>query len=298
MIEIQPMRILLNGLVALRVLMKEGEKYRNSGAASRYLVRGRQECMIQTLAWQHHIVYPGLQDFTESLKANRNIGLRRFQGEGNTLYERLVQDTGTERVFQDAMSGLSAQANRKLAQIVDLSKSKHVVDLGGGDGSNLMQLAKRFPQLRGTVFDGATVLEAARAKIQAEGLGHRITTLTGDFLTDQLPDNADAFLLAHIVTIWSAERNLALFRKCCSALPVGGKLLVFNMVSHDDEIGPLLCALGSPYFLGVASGEGMLYSAGEIERWLREAGFARTERQYLPMEHVFIEAVKTSLSAT
>lgn len=291
-IDAQPARILLDGLAAMKVLCKDGERYANSVAAARHLVRGKPECMIATFGWQHHIVYPGLLDFIESLKANRNVGLRRFPGAGETLYQRLANDPATERIFQDAMSGLSAQANRVLAQVADLKDTRHLVDLGGGDGSNLLALTGRFAHLRGTVFDGATVLEAARGKIAAAGRAERIGTRTGDFLVDPLPADADAFLLAHICTIWSPERNTALFRKCCAALPAGGKLLVFNMVTDDGGAGPLMCALGSPYFQAVASGEGMLYSAGEIEGWLLEAGFSRTMRQKLPMEHVLIEAVK------
>lgn len=51
-------------------------------------------------------------------------------------------------------------------------------------------------------------------------------------------------------------------------------------------------AIGPANPLQEGYGEGMLYSAMEIETWLREAGFTSTSRQHLPMEHVLIEAVR------
>src|SRR5262249_25574690 len=158
-------------------------------------------------------------------------------------------------------------------------------DLGGGDGTNAINLVGRFPHLNATVFDSATVTALAKQKIAAVGLNDQVFTHSGDFLTGDLPRGIDCFLLCHILTIWSPERNTALLKKCRAALPRRGKLIIFNMVSNDEETGPLVNALGSPYFQAVASGEGMLYCFKDYEAWLRAAGFTNVERTALPMEH-------------
>jgi L-tyrosine C(3)-methyltransferase len=290
-LDAQPTRILLNGLVALRLLRRDGAMYKNAAVSERHLVVGGPHCQIAILGWQRDIVYPGLQDFTESLRQNRNVGLRRFHGSGDTLYERLSADPALEKVFQQAMSALSTQANHALAATIDLSGTRHLVDLGGGDGTNAINLARRFPHLRITVFDRESVLGSTREAVARAGLSDRIATAAGDFLRDPLPRDADAMLLAHIVTIWSPEHNDTLFRKCRAALAPGGRLLVFGMVSYDDESGPLINALGSPYFQAIATGEGMLYTGGEIAEWLRDAGFV-VERAALPMEHALFTARK------
>ena len=85
-----------------------------------------------------------------------------------------------------------------------------------------------------------------------------------------------------MLTIWSPEKNQALLAKCYRSLPAGGKLLIFNMVSWDDETGPLICALGSAYFQAIATGEGMLYCGQDYESWLRAAGFAAITRVCAP----------------
>ncbi len=98
--------------------------------------------------------------------------------------------------------------------------------------------------------------------------------------------------MSHFCTIWSADKNKQLFRKCYDALPKGGKMIIFNMMQNDDETGPLSAAVGSPYFLTIATGEGMLYTWSEYESWAREAGFTQVRRMRLPTDHGVIIAEK------
>lgn len=291
-LDLQPARILLHGLTSLRVIEKTSTEYRNSRIANQCLVRGRPGCIVPLLAWQHHIVYKGMCDFTASLKQNSNVGLRHFAGCGNTLYSRLSSNPDLEAVFQASMSALSGQANAQFAATVDLSNVQRLLDLGGGDGTNAINLVRRFPHLKATVFDCATVTHIAKQKIATAEMCERVFTHTGDFLADELPCGIDAILLAHLMTIWSPERNKALLKKCWMALPRGGKLMIFNMVSNDDETGPLINALGSPYFQAIASGEGMLYCFKDYRAWLCEAGFLKTNCTTLPMEHALFIAEK------
>jgi hypothetical protein len=89
------------------------------------------------------------------------------------------------------------------------------------------------------------------------------------------------------------ERNLGLLRKCAASLPEGGAVVLFNMMGNDDETGPLSTALGSPYFLAIATGEGMLHSWKDYEDAMRAAGFSSVTRiGNLPLNHGLIVATK------
>jgi cyclopropane fatty-acyl-phospholipid synthase-like methyltransferase len=214
------------------------------------------------------------------------VGLEEFPGAGQTLYQRLVHHPNLERIFQEAMSALSRQANACLLEAYDFRRFSHLVDAGGGDGTNAIALARRFPHLKVTVFDSPSVCQLAQRKIEAAGLSARVFTWAGDFLQDPFPPGIDAVLYAHILTIWSAERNRALLKKTYAALPAGGAVLIFNMLGNDEETGPLSTALGSPYFLAIATGEGMLHPGKDYELWLKEAGFSHLERfSALPLNH-------------
>lgn len=289
----RPARILLIGLTALRVIRKTGEGYVNARMTEKWLVPDRKRSFANVLGWQAEIVYPGLLDFVESLKTNKNVGLERFPGPGNTLYQRLTKQPKLEKVFQDSMSALSNQANVELLRALPLKGSLNLVEAGGGDGTNSIAIARKFPRLHVTIFDSASVCKIATRNIKRAGLTGRISTWPGDFFVDPFPENIDCILFSHMFTIWSPEMAVKLLRKSYKALSPGGKLLVFNMMADDDDTGPVSTALGSPYFLAVATGRGMLYSWKEHESRIRKAGFRRIERiSDLPLAHGLLVATK------
>ncbi len=292
-LETYPCRILLVGLTALGILRKEDGGYHNAELIGRMMVKGKPGYFGPILGWQAHIVYPGLVDFLESLKQGTNVGLRRFPGNGSTLYERLVSHPEVEQIFQDAMSALSVQANNHIIEAYDFGRFSHIVDAGGGDGTNAIALARRYPNLKVTVYDSASVCQIAQEKIKAEGLEGRVFTWVGDFLNDPFPPGVDAIFFCHIFTIWSMRRNQELLRKCWNTLPAGGAVIIFNMMGDDDDTGPLSTALGSPYFLAIATGEGMLHAWKDYEQAILAAGFSGVTRVGgLPLNHGLLVADK------
>ena len=94
------------------------------------------------------------------------------------------------------------------------------------------------------------------------------------------------------MTIWSPQTNLALLRRTYDALPVDGKVIVFNMMGNDDDTGPLSTALGSPYFQAIATGDGMLYSWADYEAWMSEAGFKVERYDKMPLSHGILIGTK------
>ncbi|MCE9612986.1 MAG: methyltransferase domain-containing protein [Lentisphaerae bacterium] len=292
-IQAQPARILLVGLTALGVIEKCGTAYFNSQVAEELLVRDKPGSMAKVLGWQRHIVYGGLEDFVASLKENRNVGLRRFPGKGNTLYERLQSHPETEKIFQEAMSSLSSHANPCLVEAVDLSQVTHLLDVGGGDGTNAIAFVRRFPSLRVTVFDSASVCGLAEENVRCHAFQGQIDTHVGNLFTTPYPSGVDAILYSHMFTIYSPERNGQIIRKSFDALPPGGVVLIFGMMGNEDDTGPIGTALGSPYFLTIATGEGMLYSWLDFQGWFKDAGFASVRRVTgLPQDHSLLIATK------
>jgi hypothetical protein len=291
----QPARILMTGLTALGLVIRSPQgSYRNASLTEARLVKGKPGYAAPILGWQAHIVYPGMQDFVASLKQNRNVGLGRFAGTESTLYQRLTHDKPLQKIFHDAMSSLSKQANSFLPAAMDFGKYKLVVDAGGGDGTNALAIASRYPAVKTCVFDSAPVCEYAKQNIQQAGMADRVFTWTGNFFNDPLPPETDCVVYCHILTIWSMEHNRVLLKRAFDELPTGGAVVIFNMMGADDDSGPLSAALGSPYFLAIATGEGMLHSWKDYEAALQDAGFKQTIRldQGLPLDHGILVGVK------
>ncbi len=281
-----PCRVLLIGLTALGIIKKQDDCYYNADLTEKMLVKGKPDYFAPILGWQAHIVYPGMMDFVDSLKQGTNVGLQQFPGNEATLYERLVNDSKIENIFQDSMSALSNQANKYIVDAYNFGRFSHVVDAGGGDGTNAIALARRYPNLKVTVYDSESVCRIAQEKISEAGLADRVFTYVGDFMKDPFPENIDAIMFCHIFPIWSMEHNLELLKKCRASLPEDGAVILFNMMGDDDDCGPLSTALGSPYFLAIATGEGMLHAWKDYEKACKETGFNSVTRvNDLPLNH-------------
>jgi cyclopropane fatty-acyl-phospholipid synthase-like methyltransferase len=256
------------------------------------VVSDSPQSMVDILGWQAHIVYPGEMDFLESLRRNTNVGLSRFPGNETNLYQRLAHDPVLEKVFHRAMSSLSRSANAMLAKSVDFKGISQLTDAGGGDGTNAIALARAHPNLRIAVFDAPSVCQLAQRNFENAGLADRLRAHPGNLFATPFPSGTDCILFAHMMTIWSLEKDTVLLTRAYEALPAGGRVIIFNMMGNDDEDGPLATALGSPYFLSIATGEGMLYSWREYETCLSKAGFKQTQRLALPRNHGVLVGIK------
>lgn len=219
------------------------------------------------------ILYLPFSRLTESLVTGRNLGLELFPGQGDTLYERLEATPALEAVFHRWMSSLSAQG-LPARLVSEFSDRTHALDVGGGDGTNAILLAKAHPGLRVTLLDLPSICARAEEKVSAAGLADRIRVHGCDIRNDRLPEDADAVMFSRIFNIYSETQNQYFVHEAARVLPAGGKLVVFpSTVSEEDESGPLSAGLLSLYFLALATGEGRVYSPADYRQWFTNAGF-------------------------
>jgi ubiquinone/menaquinone biosynthesis C-methylase UbiE len=270
--------ILLLGCTSLGLVTKSNGHYAAAGIISRLMHSGDWRRFKDTVAFEQYVVYEGQVDFTESLKANTNVGLRRVRGTGRDLYHRLAENPHMEKVFYRYMRSWSELANRHLVAALDLTTARSLLDCGGGDGVNAIALAKANPDLQVTLFEIAANETLVRKRAAEEGVAGQISVLVGDMFADEFPAGFDVILFAHQLVIWTLEENTRLLRKAYDALPAGGRLVIFNSMSNDDGDGPVVAALDSVYFASVPAEGGMIYSWAQHEAALREAGFTQLRR--------------------
>ena len=285
-------RVLMLGLVATNVVKKRGPYFSNTYLGDLALATDSEFYLGNTVRWQHHIVYKPMFRLLESLQQNRNVGLEEISGTGDTLYERIAQHPHLEKIFQDSMEEISVVANKTLAEYLDLAAGESIVDVGGGKGANILAVAAANPGIKAAVFDLPSVCAIANAKFAQAGMQNRLSAIPGNCFTDPFPPNHDAFLFCHFMCIWSKADNIALLRKAFTALKPGGRVVIFDIMQNDDERGPLAASMGSPYFLGLATGRGMIYKIKEYEDFCREAGFGSVIRRAMPGEHTAVMAFK------
>jgi hypothetical protein len=97
-----------------------------------------------------------------------------------------------------------------------------VVDVGGGNGSLLVELLRLHPGLRGIVFDlPETVRDEA-------ALGDHIEFIEGSFF-ESVPEG-DVYILSTILHDWDDEQAKAILRTIRKAAPPGSRLLILDAV--------------------------------------------------------------------
>jgi methyltransferase len=272
-------RVLMLAACAAGLVRRDGETggYRNSEMAEKALVADSPNCMLPFVQFNDRIQRRCSSRLTRALQEGRNAGLDEFPGPGATLYERLAGYPELESLFQEAM-GAYTRLSPKMLDLAEFSEVRHLLDVGGGDGSNAIRLCRRFPDLRVTILETPSVSRIARGAIVRSELSRRIACVEGDMFRDPWPQGCDGVLFSHIVEIFSPEKIRFLYERAFLGLPPEGKMFVWTIMANDAETSGLQAAKSSIYFLCAASGEGMAYPGREHEQAIWETGFHMVRR--------------------
>lgn len=279
---------LLLACTSLRFVERNSRRgtYRNSRRIHQMFVGPERAWVIPHLEAFHFLMYQPFYYLSEALRQGTNVGLQCVPGEGSTLYDRLESNAENKRIFYGWMKALK-HGNVPAEVVVALRDCRHLLDIGGGDADNAIDLAKHLPGLKVTIIDLADTCDLAARNVARAGLSERIGVNPGNFLEDPFPPGADAIMFAHIFNIYSDEINQALVRKCADALSKGGKLIIYGLISHDDQTGPWYAGFMSLYFQVLATGIGSVYPPSRYETWFANAHFASLSMQ-MPGPGIFV----------
>ncbi len=228
---------------------------------------------IAAMVEHHTMLYADLADPLPLLKGEAGeTELMRFW-----RYARAKDPGAVPAESVDAYSRLmAASQNLVSAEILasyKLQRHRRLLDLGGGDGTFLMAVAKAVPALELRLFDLPPVAERARARFAEAGITGRASAHGGDFLKDKLPEGADIVSLVRVIHDHDDAAALAILRRARQALPVGGTLLLAEPMAGT----PGAEASGDAYFgfYLMAMGSGRPRTQAELEAMLGQSGFAQ-----------------------
>ena len=209
-----------DSLVALGMLEREGETYRNTAETDLFLVRGRPSYIGGLLEMANERLYPFWGSLTEALRTGLPQNEMNTGGAG--IFETIYGDPERLRLFLGAMTGLSMGASQAIAAKCPWSDYRTVVDVGGAQGGLLVQLCLAHPHLTGTNFDLPVVGPVFTEYVEEHGLSDRLAFHPGSFFTDPLP-SADVITMGHILHDWNLEEKRLLrtrpTRRCRRGAP-------------------------------------------------------------------------------
>lgn len=149
---------------------------------------------------------------------------------GMPLFDYMVKYPDRGEIFSKAMFGHHGAETAPMIDAYDFSGFSQVVDVGGADGSLLIGLLQRHPNLDGVLFELPATAELARPKVDAAGLGNRMRIEGGSFFEDEIPSGADAYILRHIVHDFNDEKTVEILSNCRKAAGSKGRVLVVEFV--------------------------------------------------------------------
>ena len=263
----------LDGLVALGLLERQGlgadARYRNTPQTGLFLDANSPQYVAGILEMANARLYRFWDGLTEALKTGHPQN--EIKHTGRSMFDELYDDPGRLEQFMRAMSGISTGNFQALAEKFDFSSHESICDVGGATGQLSIILAKRYPHLRCVSFDLPVVEPIARRTIEQAGVGDRVTTASGDFLSEPLP-RADVITMGLILHDWNLERKLHLIRAAYEALPSGGALVVVeNLI--DDERRENVFGLMMSLNMLIEFGDAFDFTGADVRRWCTDVGF-------------------------
>ena len=253
---------LLNALVATGLMDKRDGNFKNSAFSEQYLVSTSPKFLI------------GL-DHTIGLWKTWNTLTQAIQNGKSVAYteQNEINDRGEEwlEAFIAAMHARGIAQGRELASLLDLTATQKTLDVGGGSGAFTFAFIEKNPGIRGVVMDLPNVVPITMKYIEKRGLKDKVTTVDGNYLTDDLGSGYDLVLMSAIIHINNPEENRTLIRKGAKALVEGGQLVILDHVMNEERTQPSGGALFAINML-VSTSHGDTYTEGELQGWMKEAG--------------------------
>jgi len=144
---------------------------------------------------------------------------------GEDVWEYRAKHPEANAIFNRAMTDMSRGGGEAVIKAYDFSSSRHVVDVGGGQGTLLAVILRACPQARGTLFDQPQVVAGAKTQLQAHGVADRCEVIGGSFF-DAVPEGGDAYVMRHIIHDWEDDEATAILKSCRRAMIKSAKLLL------------------------------------------------------------------------
>src|SRR6516162_4567611 len=169
---------------------------------------------------------------------------------GLPFFDYLSTNPEQAKVFDEAM-GMHGWATTAILDAYDFSGIQVLADIGGGNGSAITAILKKYPDMRGILFDLPGVAERSKENVQVAGLADRCQVLGGNFM-EAVPTGVDAYLMRHVIHDWDDENSARILKNIYRSMGKDGKLLVGEYVIPSDNTPSM--ARGSDLVMLVISG--------------------------------------------
>ena len=282
--DLRGLRLLLDACVAIGILAKDEEIYRNTDAGTAALVSGSKMDLSRAVLYNRD-VYPAWGKLSDLVKSGKPVEAPEIH---------LGEDLERTRRFVLSMRGRALAIGQSVIPMLDLKGCSTLLDLAGGPGTYAVLIAQANPKLHCTTVDLPAVSAVATECVAESGMSDRVTCLPGDYHTDTYPESAyDAVTIFGALHQESPEAIVDILRRAYAALKKNGRLFVLDMMTDATHTQPPFSALFAVN-MALTTQNGWVFSDAELKEWMRLSGFEPGSTQTVPppMPHWLVSAVK------
>lgn len=270
--------LLLDAAVSLQLLQRRSDGRYGLGPLGAALIGNPG---VISLIEHHAMLYNDLRDPVALLRSDLGAG----QLAAYWPYADNRQAAGLSHEAIAPYTALMAASQPMISQQVLSAYSfrghRCLLDIGGGDGSFIAEVAAQTPKLRCVLFDLPAVADLARDHFCSLGLSSRAVAIGGSFLANPLPEGADIVSLVRVIHDHDDANVMTLLRAVYACLPDGGTLLIAEPISGVRGAEPIGDAYFAFYLLAMGSGRPRTFA--RLREMLLDAGFADVVLRPAPM---------------
>ena len=267
--------MLLNALVALGLLSKSGDDYKNTPESARFFFQGSKDNHRDGLLHTANI-WHRWSTLTGAVRSGTSVPIDRGDDRKDDH-----DDANWTRNFITAMQRHAKDRAPLVVKALGTAGIHRILDLGGGSGAYSIAFAKAIPEVRCEILDIPEVVPLTAEYVSQAGVSARVGLRPGDMLRDDFGSGYDLIMLNAICHMFSEEQNQDIFRRAHQALAPHGRLVAQDFILNPDKTGPQHAALFSLNML-VGTDAGASYSEVEYNHWMKAAGFTDVSRINLP----------------
>lgn len=190
---------------------------------------------------------------------------------GSDLFKTHEEQIELLHRFTAGMHSISITSALVWPTVMDFSRYRIMLDVGGGSGAHSIGAALKLPNLeQALIMDFPQVCEIAEEYIAQYKMQNRVKTYATNIWQDHWPV-ADLHFYSNMYHDWMPDKCHFLTAKSFSSLEPGGRIVIHEMLYNDDKTGPFAMAAFSMVMMGWT--EGKMYSGRELTTMLDEVGF-------------------------
>jgi hypothetical protein len=277
---VKPRRLspVLNALVLLGLLHRNGPRFSNGEEAAYYLIKGKSAYI-----GGNHELYADLHRAAfctaQSIREDRPIAEHDF---------RSMSDEALETFFR-GLHGFGVVQGRELARRYDFNRFTSLADVGGGTGNVAIGACEVCPELHATVLELDRIVPIAQRFIDEAQLAARIDVVRCEITREAPQLMFDGAVLRNLVQVLAPLEAQATIGNVARSMRSGGEIYIIGYVLDDECREPWEAAAYDVVFLNIYE-HGRSYTDGEYRRWLEAGEFSDIKRELLPNNMSLITA--------